>query len=255
MTQQQNQPTKLDAASARALLSNTSTAVVDTQSPLREFEGTLDNIEVEIVQGDRGAYHRLTFKFTNLAVYRSVSPWPYPVGDLKFSKSGDTITSGSPLGMLLGPIDDIWGPGKNLFDLVSHRLYINFTPGHSRRVQDQQSKQWVDEEVEAYEIIAINGQQASASDMGMNIMPQPSEASGTVTQPTADAVMLNHLGLEGKTQAQFNQAVLSDQDFQSMFNTDWNAVLTSSESVLQSLIGRELVVREGEGDEAVYKPI
>lgn len=69
MTQQQQQPQELDAASTRALLQSTSTTVVDTQSPLREFEGVLDDVKIHVIQGDRGAYHRFTFEFSAVTVF------------------------------------------------------------------------------------------------------------------------------------------------------------------------------------------
>src|SRR3990167_8903386 len=145
--------TQMSYDDSERLLSTLTFDVQDAQSPLRHFRAKLMGIEPNPRQitrdGQTSMILTLKFKFTDVEVFKSVTPFPWKTAELSFNKS-DSPTSA--WGIFARSLMEILGAGVTITTVRGKMVEIMYTEGHNRRQQDPKSKQWVDTEVEAFEI-------------------------------------------------------------------------------------------------------
>jgi len=256
MTQQ---PQRLDPASEAAFLNNPMETVDLSGSPLRDFDGTVADVEIYLVSYPDGrARHQVKLKFTDMVVHQSITPWPWKIGELNFNKSGDNVSPNSALGIFIDSIVSIWGAGHSYGELKTHKVRITFTPGHSvRRPPTDEAKtadpnaQWRDVEIEAFEVMSIDG--ASAAADGPAPSPTMSEVVGPgLHTPNLDALLT--ILANGKTQKEFADLATQNSQVQAD-GTVFNKVMNSPELVLAGLVASEMLEAREENGVVTYHQV
>jgi len=264
MTQQ---PQRLDPASEAAFLNNPMETVDSSGSPLRDFEGTVADVEIYLQQYQDGrAGHQVKLKFTDMVVHNSITPWPWKIGELNFNKSGDNVSPNSGLGIFINSIVNIWGAGHSYGELKTHKVHITYTPGHSvRRPPTDEAKaadanaQWRDVEIEAFEVVSINGVKAGGQAVAGGNGPSTAVTSPTThsmpgTTPVANLDTLLTVLANGKTQKEF--ADLATQNAQVQADgTIFNNIMGTPELVLAGLVAKEMLEAKDDGGVVTYHQV
>ena len=154
------------------------------QTPLVEFKGTLDHLQVK--PKDEWDRVLVEFGFTDVEVIQSTEPYEFPIAviNIKYSEKENSIW-----GIFAGSLANFLGPEEGVEELAaSHaRLHMLKTEGHEFGINRETGEPII---VSAWEVQDIEGR----------------EAGGTVKTPADRAMEL----LEGKTTQQWNQEVLAD---------------------------------------------
>jgi len=124
------------------------------------------SIEEDERQGDRGTYKVIVFKFTDLEVLESVSPYPFPTAEIQISHSDRSETRWAAMGdsirRLLGPED-----GADAMVLEGKRQEWAMLPSPTRRPEDPENPRgaWVTADTDCWQVVAIEGAAEAAQDL------------------------------------------------------------------------------------------
>lgn len=203
------------------------------QNPLREFTGTLADIEVKT--NERFGGTDAVFKFTDITVLKSVTPYEFSITDLPFrfrNDKGRTDERGR-YGIYAGSIaqfipSDV-PEGSEWSWLIGKRLHSKQVAGHL--LYDKQANQGKGGETpqDAWECVGIVG--ATAGSNGAAAVPQ---------NPIEVAIRLMH----DKTEQQFNMAALRDPVIK-QHQKVVQAILTKA--LLPNLLGLGIVTKGDDG--------
>jgi len=259
-----NQPQRLDPVSEKAFLSGFKVETTESASPLRHFKGNLLPLEIYLrTYPDGTSGHQIKLKFTDLEVILATTPWDVDIGELSFAKNSDTVSPNSALGILLDSIIAISGSGHTLADFVGNRLEIKFTPGHSvRRPPSSEAKaldanaQWQDVNIDAYEVISIDGRVKSSggnatSDSVTTNQPMVNSAIGTASTNLDPllAIIANDKG-----QREFQEVALANIQVQAD-GVLFNQLMNSPELVLAGLVAKEMLEAREENGSVTYHKV
>ena len=172
----------------------------------REFTGKLANMEFPIESGRAKA----KLQFTEMNVIVAVAPYPHPVGELSFNRTGANgkqPSDRSPWGRLLVSSDEQGYP--DLMELMNHTLHMKATqvdvPANTERGTEAMSfLNW--------EILSVDGKDArpqpgDVSDPAPSVPEEVSpKASGTSNGAVGEEDLLTLL--DGKTIGEFTVAAI-----------------------------------------------
>lgn len=202
------------------------------QSPLRHFKATCltqedpNNMGVKLEErtgNDGSTYEVVVFKFKDVDVIDSITPYPFPTAALVISHSIKNETRWAALGesirRLLGPDE-----GADAEVLAGKRQEWKMLPSPRRRPVDPNNFRgdWETIQEDMWQVIAVEGAEEAAADL------------------TAHLVAM----ADGKTDAQFHSAALEDEKVR----LDPNTVSAITErTLLTALIASNLLSRDAEG--------
>jgi len=178
------------------------------RSPLRHFRGRLDSITGAMVQRGEmpAAKLEVCYNFSELEVFESSSPYPFPVAQITVMHS---TRDKSGMGILGASMDKILNDGldpnapqdkaKNQDALVGVMQEWKVTGGHM--MWDVAKKEETPRE--AWEVVWAEGFGGTPNS---GVAPAPTTPAATGVPATQRAIDL----LDGKTQAQWNNIVFQD---------------------------------------------
>lgn len=191
--------------------------------PLRRFKGMCQSIEEDVRKGDRGEYTVIVFKFTDLEVIESVSPFPFPTAEIQISHSDRSETRWAAMGdsirRLLGPDE-----GADAMVLQGKNQEWAMLPAPTRRPEDPQNPggNWVTADTECWQVITVEG---------------AAEAAENLTEHLLDLA-------DGKTDTQFHAAALADDKVRADPKT---ITAITDRKLLPALFEAKRLTRDAEG--------
>lgn len=192
-------------------------------SPLRHFKGTCQSVEAETRQRDRGEYQVVVFKFVDLEVIKSVSPYPFPTAELQISHSDRSETRWAAMGdsilRVLGPEE-----GQDAENLAGKKQEWKMVPSPIRRPEDPDNPRgnWVTADTDCWQVISVEGAEEAAADLTSHLLDLA----------------------DGKTDVQFQEAALADPKV--MADPDTIGAITER-TLLPALIAAKQLSRDAEG--------
>lgn len=202
------------------------------QSPLRHFKGRCltqedpDNLGVKLEErtgNDGSTYEVVVFKFVDLEVVKTVTPYPFPTAELVISHSVKAETRWAAMGdsikRLLGPEE-----GADAENLAGKMQEWKMLPSPRRRPVDPNNPRgaWETVQEDCWQVVAVEGAEEAAEDL---------------TEHLLDLA-------DGKTEVQFHAVALADSRVQA--DTPTITAITER-TLLPALIKAEKLTRDAEG--------
>ena len=215
-----------------ALKAQINTGISDSRTPLRHFKGKFDDFKPE--HNER--YNRLEVKllFSDLEVFKSTMPYPWKTMEMPpmgYNPAGNTASSS--FGILSASLNGILGKSVPLSDLVGKVWELKFTSGHKVQRLDSATEQWVDQEIEAWEVVSLDGVQSSGDTV-------PSTPSPVVDQDSL--VVSLALGVDDPG---FERAALSNQELRKF--PIYQEIVTQGAAVLAGYIASDKLIKGEDG--------
>ncbi len=210
-------------------------------TPLRDFWATLTAINGTMREGDRGSYLVVLYDFqgNDLEVIETNEPYTSPIAQLEVPHSN---RAKSKMGYLGASIDNIINAGlpadapieqaKKQEYLIGKKLHMKFTPGHG--IPKKVDNEWTDAPTSCWELIEIAGEGPApvAAPAVTTAAPAPAvpvPAPAAPVAPTLSASQQALALLDGKTEQQWHQVVLTDP------------TVKADTAFMQTIINREFI--------------
>ena len=173
----------------------------DFGTPLRKFTGRLDSYGVE--QGKPAMLN-----FTELEVIASIEPYPFPSGVIEIWPSTRVKSKRGVFGTSLGKFIQ---PHEDLRDCIGKVIGMEMTEGHMLPKKDDESGEWKNVPMSAWEVFSVDGMQLAA------------DGSAPAAKTPAERAMEL---LDGAGLGEFNQKAMAD------------TVIRDDPTLLQQIVGK-----------------
>tara|TARA_Y100000310_G_scaffold261199_1_gene270439 strand:- start:583 stop:1347 length:765 start_codon:yes stop_codon:yes gene_type:complete len=210
---QQNQPIT-DPAMKEALLNQMTNSVRDGQTPLRHFKGRCVDIEPTQQQrtydGETRNSLALKYKFTEVEVFASVTPYPFATGEFTLYNNNpqEAPSPSTPYGIWSGSIGSIIGTDSKVPAIIGKVLEVKYTDGHSMFRRNAETGNFDEISGSAFEVLSIDGQ---VSMVGGAAGPAGSSSAAAPTGVSDEDIIAKLVELaDGKNASDFVSAALVD---------------------------------------------
>jgi len=188
-------------------------------TPIRYFRGKLDTINGAMVQRGNMPQARLelTYNFSDVEVFISVEPYPFPIAQISMLHSNRTK---SGMGVLGASIDKIINAdldenvaqvqAKNQDFLIAKVQEWRMTSGHLMPDRDEAGN-WSEKAREAWEVVYVEGVGGTAHSGAGAAAPVAGDAPAPVLVATGVTPVQQALNLlDSKSQQDWNNVVFQD---------------------------------------------